>query len=118
MFRILVTAALSALLPAATTLADRVAILAPDASCFDWLTDREVGKVMEDRTGFAPHLWTLETWATGFLTGMAVMQSGSDFLRGLSQEAVYGWLDYYCQTHHPVSVMDALRELAKERGLQ
>ena len=53
----------------------------------------------------------------GFLSGMAAMQTSSDFLKGVEPAAVFGWLDNYCRDHALNEVSDALQALAAERGL-
>ena len=62
-------------------------------------------------------LWQIEQWVAGFLSGMAVKQSGSDFLNGLDAEAVFGWLDNYCSAHPLERISNAPLDLASERGM-
>jgi hypothetical protein len=42
-----------------------------------------------------PKLWQLDGWALGFVSGMAVMQSGTDYLESLDKDAVFEGLDMH-----------------------
>jgi hypothetical protein len=106
--RTLMAAVLLATLPVAASAA--VAILAPpDNSCGSWVALRRDN---------GPKIWQVEEWAMGFLSGMAVVQSGSNYLEGLDENAIYGWLDNYCSAHPLATLADALKELASERGMR
>jgi hypothetical protein len=82
---------------------------APNDSCGTWGAERGAPD---------PTLWQTEWFALGFLSGMAVMQAGTDFLKGLKEEAVYGWLDNYCRAHPLDSLPTALINLSAERGMK
>ena len=104
----LATLALSAILPA-TAFADITAWGPKNNSCGTWVAERgEPG----------PKLWQREARVVGFLSGMAEMQSGSDFLQGLDPNAVYIWLDNHCRAHPLDNVATALNKLADERGVK
>lgn len=102
-------AALLATLPSAAPVADVAILGPPNNSCGSWLSYR--------RAQGGPMLWQIEQWVAGFLSGMAVKQSGSDFLNGLDAEAVFGWLDNYCSAHPLERISNALLDLASERGM-
>jgi hypothetical protein len=64
-------------------------------------------------------VWQIEQWAAGYVSGMAVMQSLiNDFLKGLDQEATFGWLDNYCSAHPLEQFLKPLLQLPRERGSQ
>ena len=54
-------------------------------------------------------------WVLGFLSGVGwVHKNGDDPLNGLDVEAVFGWLDNYCQTHPIDPLAVAAAQLAIE----
>ncbi len=94
-------------LPAVSSARD-VAILAPpNNSCGSWVSHRRAPR---------PMLAQYEQWVLGFVSGIAVTQMSTDFLKGLDPAAVYGWLDNYCRAHPLEPLPNALQDLAQERG--
>jgi hypothetical protein len=68
--------------------------------CSTWVTYRR-GPDTTDRR-------VLETWIAGFLSGVAVTGSPEfDPLNGMNADAVWGWIDDYCQTHQLKSLANA-----------
>lgn len=54
-----------------------------------------------------------ESWLIGFLSGIALM-SERDFLRGTDNDAIFVWVDKYCQANPSKEVADAGQEFALE----
>jgi hypothetical protein len=102
----ILAALLAALSPPAP--AANVAILEPtNNSCGSWLAYRRAGN---------PTLGQIEQWIAGYASGIAIMQSSTDYLRGLDPEAVFGWLDDHCGANPLEPLSDAVMDLAHERG--
>jgi hypothetical protein len=60
----------------------------------------------------------IEQWIAGYASGIAIMQSGTDYLRGFDPEAVFGWLDNHCGANPLEPLSDAVMDLAHERGVR
>jgi hypothetical protein len=62
-------------------------------SCGSWVSERRKG----------PAAWEplpYESWILGFLSGIGVGSNGAlNPLQGVDAEAVWAWIDNYCQAH-------------------
>jgi len=78
-------------LRALTTLALLAIVLATaSAVTILRLKNNRCGTCVAERSDLnSPKLWQREVWVLGFLSGMAAMQSGTDCLDGLDEDAVY-----------------------------
>jgi len=105
-------AALLAALPTAVSAAPgEVTYLTPHngRTCGSWVAQRRNGD---------PSIWQIEAWALGFLFGLAAVQWGSDCLKGVEPDGVYGWVDNFCRDHPVAPPTDALVALANDRGIR
>lgn len=71
------------------------------SSCGSWTESRRYGGY--DRSGD-------EQWLVGFLSGIGYAGDPSDDpLGGLDAQAVWGWIDNYCQQNPTLSIEDAAK---------
>lgn len=83
------------------------------SSCDEWQQERasKIGKTGQGSAAI---------WLTGYLSGIAVAKN-HDFLTGTSNQALYSWVDDYCQAHPLEYTSDAgihlYLELARKKGL-
>jgi hypothetical protein len=77
-----------------------------NASCGSWTAARRA-----PRPGVpSPH--EHEQWVLGFLSGIGAGGPGMNPLNGVDGDAVWGWMDNYCQAHPLDKVRDAARTFA------
>jgi hypothetical protein len=79
-----------------------------DASCGEWLANRQAGNEA-----------LLQSWALGYLSAAAITSyafTRARPLNGIDANAVFYWLDNYCRAHPTTSFVAALSEFSGERS--
>ena|GEM_PF-1326791 len=75
-------------------------------ACDQWLIDAKTNnwEIVADRF-----------WLLGYLSGLAIGLN-TDFLKGTTNDALYAWMDSYCQINNLKTIGEAANVLAKELG--
>jgi hypothetical protein len=74
-----------------------------NASCERWLSDR-----------VSNNYFAMGNWALGFLSGSAVYSNDLNPLQGVDSDAIFYWLDNYCQARPTDRFVDALKAFIRQ----
>jgi len=84
--------------------------LGSSQTCGTWTAERK----KSEHGSMTPMASGIAAWSLGFLSGINLVNKGSNLLETVDAEAIWAWLDNYCAAHPRISrcVSTSLRSAA------